>query len=96
MATSVADAEMGERLVLLRALNDFLARPDMNPPRIAYLLCMAMTAGMADEHVRLDLSGYKPVTLPRVDGVDSDPSVCGTPQTPATVRIEDLMAYMSI
>lgn len=60
------------------------------------LLCMAMTAGMADEHVRLDLSGYMPVTLPRVDGVDSDSSVCGTPQMPATVRIGDLMAYMSI
>ena len=31
------------------------------------LLSMAMTAGMTDEHVRLDLSGYKPVTLSMVN-----------------------------
>ena len=60
------------------------------------LLNMAMTAGMADEHVRLDLSGYKPVTSPMVDGVSSDRSACGAPQVPATVRIGELMAYMSI
>ena len=60
------------------------------------LLTMAMTAGMADEHVRLNLSGYKPVTSPMVDGVSSDRSACGAPQVPATVRIGELMAYMSI
>lgn len=61
------------------------------------LLSLAMTAGMADEHVRLDLSGYKPVTSPMVvDGVSSDRSTCGAPQVHATVRIGELMAYMSI
>jgi len=60
------------------------------------LLSMAMTAGMADEHVRLNLSGYKPVISPMVDGVSSDRSACGAPQVPATVRIGELMAYMSI
>ncbi|WP_310463004.1 hypothetical protein [Sphaerotilus sp.] len=60
------------------------------------LLSMAMTAGMADEHVRLDLSEYKPVTLPMVDGVSSDRSACGAPQVPTTVRIGELMACMSI
>ena len=60
------------------------------------LLSMAMTAGMADEHVRLDLSGYKPVTSPMVDGVSSDRSACGAPQVRATVGIGELMAYMSV
>ena len=60
------------------------------------LLGMAMTAGMADEHVRLDLSGYKSVTSPMVDGVSSDRSAGGAPQVHATVRIGELMAYMSI
>jgi hypothetical protein len=55
-----------------------------------------MTAGMADEHVRLDLSGYKPVTSPIVDGVSSDRSACGAPLVHTTVRIGELMAYMSI
>ncbi len=60
------------------------------------LLNMAMTAGMAEEHVRLNLSGYKPVISPMVDGVSSDRAAGGAPQVTATVRIGELMAYMSI
>lgn len=60
------------------------------------LLNMAMTAGMAEEHVRLNLSGYKPGTSPMVDCVSSDRSAGGAPQVHATVRIGELMAYMSI
>ena len=49
------------------------------------LLSMAMTAGIADEHVRLDLSGYKPVTSPMVDGASSGRSACGAPKSVLTI-----------
>ncbi len=32
----VVDTDMDERFALLRVLNDFVARPDMNPPNISY------------------------------------------------------------
>ena len=73
----VVDTDMDERLALLRVLNDFVARPDMNPPRIAYLLGLS-AADVVDLQTDKHQRPKQPVRSDRTQALGQAGEALGT------------------